>query len=157
MKYIISIAITVFLFYAGTTISNAAELNGADYCARLYQIKSLPRHDEPIDDGAYNELIDAGEKAIPCLIEKITDTTEMEDPRCPRFTDNFKVGDMAYFVLLDIGGIGFEQMLPAETQELIKTEGAFAYHWYVEEEGNRDRLQDRLKEWYSQRKPQEDK
>lgn len=118
-------------------------------CNRVAEIKEFP-HDvgEKGVDAAWDALIDAGETVVPCLIDKITDTTVMPDPRCPRFTDKLKVGDTAYFVLIDILKIGFTEMLPVDVQKRYKTNGTFAYHEYIERKGNRKELQTKLREWY---------
>lgn len=119
-------------------------------CDKLVEIKVLPHKDEPIDDPAYNALIGAGEKAIPCLIRRITDTSSMPDPRtAPGYTgiDN-KVGDVALWVLGDITKVDFIQFLPSQVQEDFKEEGVLAYFRYVRKNEHRRVLQSKLNEWY---------
>src|SRR4030088_2576794 len=98
----------------------------AHLCNRVAEIKQLPIKDEAGVDAAYDALISAGDVIVPCLIEKITDTTRRRDPRCPAFSDRVTVGDVAYFVLIDITKLGFVDLLPAKVQAEYKTEGAFA-------------------------------
>ena len=117
-------------------------------CARVAEIKSMPFKDERVDDAAYNALINADEDVLPCLIEKVADATPMKDPRgIPGPTDT-RVGDVAFFVLIDIAKLDFESMMPAEVKSKLKEEGVYAYHKFVNEEGNRKRFQSSLREWY---------
>ncbi|HEY8563600.1 MAG TPA: hypothetical protein VIL74_24690 [Pyrinomonadaceae bacterium] len=121
-------------------------------CDRVSQIKEIPfRYDEKGVDQNFDALYEAGESALPCLIERIADATVMNDPRCPRISEETKVGDVAYFVLVGIAKIRFEEMLPASVQTKYKTEGVYAYHEYVEQKGKRRELQARLRQWYRQK------
>lgn len=120
-------------------------------CGRVVEIKSMPFKDERIDDAAYNALINAGEVVLPCLIEKVADTTPMHDPRgIPGPTDT-RVGDVAFFVLIDIAKLDFDSMMPPKVKSRLKEEGVYAYHKFVNEEGNRKRFQSSLRKWYRQK------
>ena len=120
-------------------------------CARVAEIKSMPFKDEKVDDAVYNALINAGEKVLPCLIEKVADTTPMHDPRgIPGPTDT-RVGDIAFFVIIDIAKLDFDSMMPLEVKSRLKEQGVYAYHKFVNEEGNRKRFQSSLREWHRQR------
>ncbi|MGI9068955.1 MAG: hypothetical protein ACR2HX_21445 [Pyrinomonadaceae bacterium] len=130
-------------------------------CGRVAEIKSMPFKDEMVDDAAYHALVDAGEVALPCLIDKVADTTPMRDPRgIPGPTDT-RVGDIAFFVLMDVTKLDFESMMPPEVKSVFREEGVYAYHKFVGEEGNRQRFQLTLREWYRQKygtyPPQHDK
>jgi hypothetical protein len=120
-------------------------------CGRVPEIKSIPFKDERVDDAAYNALVGAGEKVVPCLIEKITDTTSMHDPRSIPGPTDTKVGDVAFFVLVDVAKLDFESMMPPEVKKKFKEEGVYAYHRFVGEEANRKWLQSRLQDWYRQK------
>lgn len=117
-------------------------------CERVSEIKSLPQYNEKGVDAVYDALAEAGERVVPCLIEKVADKTIMTDPRCPHITDKTRVGDTAYFVLVTILDIKFEQFLPSDVQEKFKTEGVYAYHDYIDKKKNRATLQTKLREWY---------
>lgn len=117
-------------------------------CNRVAEIKELTDKVESGVDATYDELKKAGEAVVPCLIDKITDTTIMKDPRCPTISTETKVGDVAYFVLVQITKIGFTELLPTDVQEKYKTTGVYAYHDYVERKGSRKELQSKLREWY---------
>lgn len=129
---------------------NVSPRDAKALCNRLAEIKEFPRGERGVD-AAWDALFEAGEAVVPCLIDKITDTTVMPDPRCPRFTDELKVGDTAYFVLVEILKIDFLEMLPADVQQKYKTEGTYAYHDYIERKGSRKQLQSKLREWYQQK------
>lgn len=89
-------------------------------CTQVAEIKSMPFKDERIDDTAYNALVNAGEVVLPCLIERVADTTPMRDPRgIPGPTDT-RVGDVAFLVLIDIAKLDFESMMPPELKDRLK-------------------------------------
>ena len=120
-------------------------------CGRVAEIKSMPFKDERVDDAAYNALINAGEDVLPCLIEKVADATPMKDPRSIPGPTDTRVGDVAFFVLIDIAKLDFDLMMPPEVKSRLKEEGVYAYHKFVNEEGNRKRFQSSLREWYRQK------
>ena len=116
-------------------------------CNRISEIKTLPFYDEEVDDPAYNALIAAGEKVIPCLIEKVNDTTPMPDPRQAPKVDTV-IGDVAFFVLLNTTKVDLMKLLPPEVQKKFDEEGVYAYFRYTENKNNRKKLQEKLYEWY---------
>lgn len=140
------LVIATISIYSQTRKSDS--LQAKALCNRVREIKQLPR--ESGVDAAYDALIQNGSKVIPCLIEKITDNTIIPDPRCPIISRETKVGDIAYFLLIDITKINFVELLPAEVQQKYKTEGVYAYHDFVEQKGKRKQLQSKFREWYRQ-------
>ena len=150
MKRSIVLLILFFGLCAANVFSQSQGVSPSDaqaLCDRLAEIKEFPRgRGETGVDAVWDALIDAGESVVPCLIDKITDTTVMPDPRCPRFTEELKVGDTAYFILVDILKIGFVELLPAKVQESYITQGVYAYHDYIERKGKRKELQSKLRE-----------
>ena len=140
------------VFNAFSQSQNVALRDAKVLCNRVSEIKELPHHfDQRGVDAAYDALAEAGEIVVPCLIEKITDTTVMPDPRCPHITDETRVGDVAYFVLVGITKIGFAELFPDDVKEKYKTEGVYAYHEYIEGKGKRKQLQLKLREWYQKK------
>jgi hypothetical protein len=138
-----ALAITILILMVLCCRADCAEL-----CERVSEIKQLPFKGERIDDAAYNSFLEAGEAAIPCLIDRITVTTKMRDPRqAPTYSD-VRVGDVAYFMLVHLAKIEFVAMLPERVQDKYKTEGVFAYFDFVRRKQNREWLQRRLREWY---------
>jgi hypothetical protein len=101
-------------------------------------------------DEAYLGLMAAGEAAVPCLIEKISDTTPMPDPRmAPRYHGTV-VGDVAIFMLVSITGIEFPELLPEAVKESYSVKGVYAYFDYVAKPAHRRNLQERWREWWRQ-------
>lgn len=121
-------------------------------CSRVSEIKHLPfKHDAPIDDPVYRALVNAGDAVLPCLIDKVADTTPMKDPRgIPGPTDT-RVGDVAYFVLVRIAKLDFLELLPAEVRKQFETEGVYGYHRLMSERRHRLQLQAKLREWHKQK------
>lgn len=126
------------------------QANAQSLCDRLSEIKILPLKGEHVDDAAYNAFIEADTSVLPCLIAKITDTRKMRDPRQALGYAGIetRVGDVAYFVLVDIAKIDFIEIFPARVREQYKTEGVYAYFEFVQKKQNRALLQRRLNEWY---------
>lgn len=136
--------------YSQTTKSGLP--NSSELCQRLAQIKEFPHSNDTTDlDPAYEALYRAGEVVVPCLIDKISDVTVVTDPRCPRIFQETKVGDLAYFLLVRITNIKFDEMLPVSIQKKYRVEGVYAYHDFIERKGARQRLQSKLRDWYRQR------
>lgn len=74
-------------------------------CDRISELKEMGIHSwvtTLIEDDIYNAFIHLGERAIPCLIPKIIDTTLMKDPRKDKDVAGFTVGDAACFLLIQI-------------------------------------------------------
>lgn len=116
-------------------------------CERLPEIKEIPFKDEPVEDEAYNSFIAASNEAVPCLIDRLDDSTKMKDPRsAPQYRD-FKVGDLAYIMLVRITKVPFESMLPDDVRERMKEEGVYAYFDYVQNPDNRRVIQSRWRAW----------
>lgn len=141
-----------FCCCAGNAFSRPQNVSDpARLCNRVAEIKDLPMKGDAGVDGAYDALIAGGEAVVPCLIQKITDTTPMRDPRCPRFSGRTTVGDVAYFVLVDLTKLDFVELLPVDIQRSYQTQGAYAYEDYIRRKGARRQLQARLRVWYRQR------
>jgi hypothetical protein len=140
-----------------TPINSASRENGghsqniAAVCDQIIQIKVYPFHGDRGEDATYDAFMDAGEAAIPCLIKKITDTTIMPDPRETLKLPEITVGDVAYFLLIDITKLGFVEFMPREIQTDYKKNGVWAYHAYVAKKEHRKDLQNKLNEWYRQK------
>lgn len=121
-------------------------------CDRIGEIKVISFHPEDAEDPVYLEFVKAGDSVVPCLIEKITDATPTPDPREAPHEDT-AIGDIAYFLVVDITHLDFTAVLPDAVKADYKVEGVRAYFRYVASPENRSRLQDRLRTWYRQRPP----
>jgi hypothetical protein len=117
------------------------------FCNRLSEIKIIPNKEVTADDDVYDGLIKSGDVAIPCLIEKITDTSKMLDPREAPHIQDFRVGDAAVFMLNRITNEPLENILPNEYAKRWKSEGVYAYFSYVERSDNRKNIQEWWKNW----------
>jgi len=119
-------------------------------CNRVSEINVLPMKGERGEDSTYDACIDAGYAVVPCLIDKVTDTTTMRDPRSePGFPDvEVTVGDIAFFLLVDIIKINFTEPLPSDVRKQYEESGVYAYFKFVKNPGNRKKLQDNLRAWY---------
>lgn len=51
----------------------------------------------------------------------------MKDPRQAPVYRDFRVGDAAFFVLLRITKVPFEEMLPTQVRSELEDEGVYAY------------------------------
>lgn len=140
---------TVTLSAKVTTTSSPIDVKGL--CARLGEMKDMPYHPgQRNDDPIYNGLMDAGASAIPCLIEKIVDTTPMQDPNKSPSVSGFVVGDAATFMLLYITRVPWqpESMFPPSVAKTWTSRGIFAYYAYTEKPANRRAFQQWWKDWY---------
>lgn len=132
-----------------------ASMTSDELCDRLISIDTMPSRDPNITDPIYESLIAKGGEAVPCLVEKISDTTAMPDPRysVPHW-QHFKAGDAAVIILLDIvtkDDQAWEKLmtesLPPKYAEEWETNGIYAYFNYVSEPKNRRKLQEWWKNW----------
>jgi hypothetical protein len=101
-------------------------------------------------DDAYLALMGAGDAVLPCLIDRISDTTPMPDPRmAPRYGGTV-VGDVAVFMLTRKTGRDFTEFLPDDVKASYAIRGVYAYFDYVAEPAHRRDLQERWREWWAQ-------
>ena len=107
----------------------------------------MPFQNEHVDDEVYNQVVAKGQAIVPCLVEQLTNGTKMADPRSEPTVADFRVGDLAFFLLLRITNVPFEQMLPNSVKDKLKEEGVYAYFKYSEDPANRAALQRRWKAW----------
>ena len=149
----ISLLILFLCVVACNAYAQSRNVSSADarrLCNRVAEIKTLPMKGDPGVDAAYDAIVGAGEAVVPCLIQKITDLTPMRDPRC-MFSERTTVGDISYFVLVDITKLDFVELLPADVQRKIQNNGVYAYHDYIRRKGARSRLQFKVREWYQRK------
>lgn len=130
--------------------SVAGPLDVEYLCSRLKELKAIPYgQDELTGDPIYDGLKSSGLKAVPCLVDKIVDTTPMKDPGPGPVVPGYKVGDAATFMLLMITKEDWqpETMFPPDVAATWKEEGMYAYFGYVEREENRKQFQAWWKDW----------
>ena len=133
MKKIIYLCILYISFY------NPVK---ADICTIVKQdikkVKIIPFKKEKVDDYAYNNLVKLGNKIEHCLIDLIKNNSRMIEPRqAPPYQD-FRVGDLAVFLLMVIKEKDLYDFLPKKQQLKIETQGIYAYFYFVKIPKNRD-------------------
>ena len=120
-----------------------------DLCKRLGELKKIPyEKNEVADDPVFDGLMKQGQRAIPCLIDRVIDTHVIEDPRDgDPHIHGFTVGDAAVFMLLNITDVQPEAMLPPEFAQHWNDQGIYSYFAYVEKRQNRKVLQNWWRNW----------
>ncbi|HUF03743.1 MAG TPA: hypothetical protein VMM38_06150 [Aridibacter sp.] len=133
----------------GTSDPAGEPQDAESLCGKLKEIKKLPYRDPTDSDPVYDAIMLEGKKAVPCLIEKITDVSSMQDPREAPIWRYYVVGDTAAFILVDIAGDDdlLQQMLPPRYRDEWESNGIYAYFNYVSEEENRKELQKWWQDW----------
>ena len=144
-RRVLSVGSLVLAMQAGVACSHAPQ----PLCERVSGIRSIPMKGQGQDE-AYLALMNAGEAAIPCLIDKITDVTPMVDPRMAPTYQGIVVGDVAIIMLVRITEMDFPELLPDEVKEDYRVRGVYAYFDYTAEPANREALQHRWREWWKQ-------
>lgn len=157
-RHLYKVVVVIALFRVGTctgqkpTPSPAFQMEGSNLCAKLNQVTHIPFQGEPVNDPIYNKIAANRQAVIPCLIEQITNETKMPDPRSEPVASNFKVGDLAFFLLIDFTGVQFEEMLPPDVRVRLNSEGVYAYFQYVSTPGNRVKLKGKWQKWLKSNK-----
>jgi hypothetical protein len=132
--------------------SNLGKLKAQDprhLCNRIRQIKIFPLKGDRGVDKLYDAFRDAGDSVIPCLIGKITDSTIIRNPvEAPSWGFPTRIGDIAYFLILDTTDLPINELLPDDAKEEYKKIGVGAYYRYIQEPSHRKQLQDKLEAWY---------
>lgn len=117
-------------------------------CERISDIQSLPAKGRG-SDPVYLAIMESGHTVVPCLIEKITDTTPMPDPRMAPSYDGVVVGDVAFFLFVRIARVDFAAMLPDPVRREYGEQGVYSYFSYVSDFPGRLELQQRCRDWWS--------
>ena len=153
MRCIIPLIIAVLLLHSSPLLSSESQEiatsgpQASELCKRLRSITRMPFQDEHVDDKLYNQIMAKGSAIMPCLVEQLTNVAKMRDPRSEPTVADFRVGDLAFFLLLRITGVPFEQMLPDSVKAKVKEQGVYAYFRYTEAPANRTTLQRKWKAW----------
>jgi hypothetical protein len=122
-----------------------------DLCERVKEIRILPMKGEPVQDDAYNVLKANRHAVLPCLVEKLTDTTQVPDPRkAPKYA-KVTVGDVALFLIVEFGDVELTQFLPDSVKGQFDAQGIYAYFDYVADVEHRKTIQKEAREWLIKR------
>lgn len=128
-------------------------------CDHLSELKHMAwTPSEHSGDAVYDALKRNGYYSMPCLIEKITDTSPAENPTGAPFWAGltYRVGDTAVLMLMDINDMYWPKgMLPGKYESMFKDEGMFAYYYYVHEVPEaRRQIQRWWRDWLKTCKPE---
>ena len=123
------------------------ELDGTP-CADMAAIRDPPTMvGKPVDDPAYEALKRNADAAVPCLLDAMVSTEPLDEPqKIPGKAEDFTVGDLAFFLLIDFGAVDFARALPPDVSQATLTRGPFAYFDWIVLPGNRERLQARVRD-----------
>jgi hypothetical protein len=147
--------IAVTLASARVSHAQTQTVTPEQLCRHVKEIRTLPlkpggpNEDNSSVDSIYGQMRKMGNQVVPCLIEKITDITEMDDPRQAPAMGKVKVGDVALWVVLDITGLPYDDMFPPDVRKRLTTEGVYAYFEWVKSSKHRNLLQQNVRAWYS--------
>jgi hypothetical protein len=117
------------------------------HCDEVSAIRVIPMKGERVDDAAYNRLLVQGCAVVPCLIDRIVDTSPMRDPRKAPPYEGVTVGDVALFILDDLTGRQFDDALPEDIKRQLPERGVYAYFEHVRMTKNRRSIQENWKNW----------
>jgi len=112
-------------------------------CPRVDAVKTMPFRDERGVDAAYDKLRFEG-ACEGGLLDALSDSRKMADPRQAPPYGGFAVADAALFILLQRRSIDVEQVLPDEVAARVKDRGVYAYFEYVATPDGRRDIVDRV-------------
>jgi SanA protein len=101
-------------------------------------------HDAPVLDDTYDALVSLGEYSVPCLVNRLTDTRWMPDPRSEPLLGAPVVGDVAYMIL---GDKGVPDVLPDLAHKKPSELRMDDYFLWPSVGDHRQRLQNAVRAW----------
>lgn len=118
----------------------------------LRRIQVIPLDDQigDVSDPAYRRLRSAGEGILPCLIGIMSDSSRANDPRQAPKYDGVVLGDVAFFVLLDIVHAPDKDLvsaLPEQIRSRWEADGIWAYFDFVRLPRGRALVQSAIAAW----------
>jgi hypothetical protein len=117
-------------------------------CQQLPNSAAFPLKGNLIGDDVHDTLVELGQYSLPCLIDRITDSTWMPDPRPVPHVGDFRAGDAAFHILCD-KGVDFNLVLPMLDKKAWEAVGVYAYFDWVNKANHRRVLQDLIRRWVS--------
>jgi len=142
----LSVLVSFLAVFAVAVTAHSAD---PSICDEIIEIQSIPMKGEGGDD-VFLKLMEAGELAIPCLIDRITDTTPVPDPRMAPTFHGTVVGDIAVFMLARITERSFADFLPQEAADAYQVEGIYGYFRYVSDPTHRQAVQEQWRGWWKE-------
>ena len=114
---------------------------GVGPCDDLRLIKVLPFKDELGEDAQFDRMVVNFEGYKPCLISKITDQTQIQDPSVGPKRHPYTVGALAYDVITSSGRLSYSTCIPSEISASWEQQGAQALAAWLVHSGNSRILQ----------------
>src|SRR5580704_4909458 len=103
-----------------------------------------PAKDPPVTDDVYDTLVRLGPYSLPCLVDRLTDTRWMPDPRSEPLLGVPVVGDVAHMILADKG---VHDVLPELAHKKPHEMRMDDYFLWPSIGNHRLRLQDAVRSW----------
>jgi len=100
--------------------------------------------DSPVFDDTYDALLRLGSHSLPCLVNRLSDTRWMPDPRTEPLLGAPLVGDVAYMIL---GDKGVSDVLPSLTHKGPHELRMDDYFRWPSVGDHRQRLQNAVRAW----------
>lgn len=140
MKPIAAIALLVLLASGCREESRIATAAETSPCAGLGDIKAVPfRSGEMGGDRFYYAIHNQGDKATACLVEAVKSDRPMPDPSPAPAIHGFREGDLAFWLLMEMEKVSYEQCAPPEVLRKVESVGVQAFFDWVHA-GNRQAL-----------------
>lgn len=118
-------------------------------CERLIsEVTIIPFRSGSEVAGKYNYFIQNSEDDFlkSCLLESVTNTNSMPDPRESMPLKEVATGDVAVFLLVRMYNLRYQDILPRESAEKWQDQGIFAYFESVETLDGRMQIQNNIRE-----------
>lgn len=137
----------VLVFAVLSFAGSASEANICDQ--HLSRIKYIPFWGESGVDAHYDAIIAARRSAVPCLIANVTNTRPIRNPRPIPAGAATMVGDVAVYLLAEVGDFDPIKLLPRKYRNLYSEMGVIVMDIYLHDRRSNPRtLQRRLWHWY---------
>jgi hypothetical protein len=114
----------VLAFACSTTEANICDQH-------LLLIKYIPFEGESGVDAHYDAIIGARRSAVPCLIANVTNTRRVRNPRPIPAGAETMVGDVAIYLLAQVGEFDSIKLLPRNYRDLYGQMGVIAMDKYL--------------------------
>ncbi len=105
---------------------------------------AVPADHPSVDDDAYDTLTSLGPYSLPCLVDELTDSRWMPDPRTEPLEGDPVVGDVAYMILMDKG---VRDVLPELAHRKPDEIRMYEYFLWPSVGDHRQRLQNVVRAW----------
>ena len=118
-------------------------------CRQLPNAAAFPMKSSFSGDDVHDTLVLLSGIALPCLVDRLTDSTWMPDSRSEPLAD-FHAGDAALWILTDAGLDWDSVIVPLLDQKKWKGTGVYEYFYWVNVGNHRKLVQNTVKRWLQQ-------